>query len=135
MTRTERENHIYDRLRGKPHLLPLQSNVFAIPERIEEYDPALFIVLNTRTQRYEVHSLANRGNTYCFAVGFNQIDSRILHTIRESNIRVRGREIFDEIDRHNEKIEKRRERQWENERRARIEEMKPTFAKVAWGEI
>lgn len=131
----ERENHIQDRLRGKVHLLPVLFHSLNVPERLKEYDPDLFCVFNLKRKRYEVHSLDNKGNTYCFTVPGNELDSRVFSILRSGSIRNRGKEIFREMDRENERREESAERSRRNEILAAASEMKSSFAKVAWGEV
>lgn len=111
MTRKEQQEEIKHRLKSKPHLIPVFTSTLSIPERLFEYDFNQFIVLNCRTQRYEVHSLYNKGDTLCFAVGCNELDGRVLDIARKTDIRKRkAQEIFDEIDRHNEAVDRDNER-------------------------
>jgi len=126
------ERQINERLRGKHHLRPLFTSTYFIPERLSEYDPNLFVVFNTKKQRYEVHSLANKGDTFGFVVPLNELDYRTLYLARKNNLRTRGKQIFREIDEANEKLERSNARQRDNEIRAIAEELKPVFAKVAW---
>lgn len=132
MNKVARENAIYDRLRGKDHLLPVFSSVTQIPERLQEYNPDLFAVFNAAKQKYEVHSLANKGDTFCMRVGFNELDSRILVSVRQGDLRYRAKAFFEEIDRHNDKIEVGQERKRHNDLMGVVEEMHPYFRDYAW---
>ena len=126
------EERIRERLKGKHHLIPIFSSVTHIPERLREYDENLFIVLNTKKQWYEVHSLANQGDTFGLIVPLNQLDARTLYLVRKNNLRTRGQEIFKEIDLENEKLEKSNERRRRDEIRAVGEEVYPAFRKLGW---
>lgn len=67
---------------------------------LEEIDFNLFVCLNTITQNFEVHSLANRGSAYCFAVPYNELDSRIIEIFQRSNLKTRNvKEIIRQMDR------------------------------------
>ena len=70
LNRRKREE-IHDRKRR--HCILIETSITRIPERLEEIDFNLFVCLNTITQNFEVHSLANRGSTYCFAVPYKEI--------------------------------------------------------------
>ncbi len=126
------ETQIYDRLQGKPYLRPVFTSTHEIPERLRAYDPQLFVVLNIKTNRFEIHSLANVGNTFCLAVGMDELDARLLHTVRKCNLKTRGPEIFREIDYENEKLEKSIERKRQNDLMGVAEEMHPYFRDLAW---
>lgn len=125
-------NHIHDRLRGKPHLKLIETNVVKIPERLEQYDSNLFLVFNAKKQQYEVHSLANRGSTYCITVPYEDLDYRTIELFAKGNIRTRGiKAIIREMDMHNETIEKRREKHRKSNINAMAREMRPVFKKMA----
>lgn len=127
-----REDHIYDRLQGKPHLIPVFTNVYRIPERLKELDENFFVVFNTKKQMFEIHSLANKGDTYGITIPLQELDARVFPIVRRANLRVRGKEIFREIDRHNERLKKSNERRNRDEIRALAGEVKSAFAKMAW---
>lgn len=52
--------------------------------------------------------------------------------IRKNNIRLRGRKIFQEIDKANDRLDRSNMRQRDNDIRAIAGEMRPYFAKTAW---
>lgn len=51
---------------------------------------------------YEIHNSKNIGSSYCFSV--NELDSEVFHILRKTAVH-RGMEFFDEMDRHNQRIE------------------------------
>lgn len=123
---------IHERLRGKPFLLPMETGVYSIPERIEEIEPALFVAFNSAKQQYEVHSLNNLGSTLCFAVPYEELDARVLYMFRKSNVRTRGiKAILREIDGYNENLEKSNERYRRGEINAMAKEIRPAFKRLA----
>ena len=109
------KSEIRRRLRGKHHLTPIYTSSLSIPERLYEQDSALFVVLNAKTQRYELHSLNNKGNTFFMSVGVNELDGRLFEIVRRNDLRIRGNKILAEVDAHNEAIER------ENKRKRRDE--------------
>lgn len=123
---------IMDRLEGKPYLIPLYTNLYRIPERLAEYDERLFIVRNVQAQRYEVHALDNEGDTFAMVVPYKALDARIIERVKRSDIRMRGKDIFREIDEENEKLERSARRQRTNEIDAQAREMHPYFRKLGW---
>lgn len=127
------ESEVYERLQGKHHLQPVFSGgCYDMTRRLREYDPALFIVYNSRRRKYEVHSLAHRPFTYACDVPDNRLDARLEEVIRKGDIRVRGGKVFREIEEHNERLEKSNERQRSNDLRAVVEEMHPYFRRLGW---
>ncbi|MBO8161337.1 MAG: hypothetical protein H0Z24_06835 [Thermosipho sp. (in: Bacteria)] len=103
------------KLSTHPYLILVKTNVYEIPERLKEYDDSFFVVFNTRTKKYEVHSTDNIGNTYCLTVPYNELDCRTLELVKRGDIKARGmKAIIREIDEHNEKIEKKNKREFHN---------------------
>jgi len=97
-------------LRGKHHLIPIYTSALSIPERLHEQDKDLFIVLNCRSQRYEIHSLANKGGTLVMSIGLNELDARLFEIVRRNDLRTRGHKILAEIDAHNEALDRENSR-------------------------
>ncbi len=127
------EHRVADRLQGKPHLEPLLCfGVYDIPRRLREYDPSLFVVRNHRRRRFEVHSVDNKGSTFCCDVPYDQLDSRVEEAVKRGNIRVRGPQIFQEIDEYNERLERSMKRARRTELEGIAEEMHPYFRDDAW---
>ena len=114
---TTKLNEITDRLQGRSFLLPVETSVLNIPERLEEYDPNMFICFNSKTQGYEVHSLRNReGNTYALNIPWPELDSRVLKLVsRRDQNRRPLKEIIQEIDEHNETLERQKQATRDNE--------------------
>lgn len=146
-------------VRIRPHLLLVLSSVYQIPERLREYDPNLFVVLNTvrniekaegvpvseRTPFppgaipkwgawYEIHSLAHKGNTFAMAVPYGELDARILRDVWSGDLRMRGKRIFREIDEHNERVEALNRRALRTQAEAIARELHRPFADAAWGD-
>lgn len=127
------ESNVYERLQGKPHLQPVFSGgVYDVTRRLREYDPALFVVWNTKRQHYEIHSLNHPINTYAADVPNNRLDARVEQVIRAGDLRIRGKEVFREIDDWNDRIERMAEEQRKNEILGLAEEMHPYFRQLGW---
>ena len=125
-------DRIRDRLKEKPHLIPVFSSVYSIPERLQEYDRSMFVVWNIIEQRYEIHCLDHIGDTFGMTVPFFELDARAIRRVMRSDLRTRGRDIFREIDEENERLEHSQERVRRNEINAAAREMAPYFRKMAW---
>lgn len=125
-------NEIHDRLQGKPFLFAMENSTHDIPKRLEEIDSDLFICFNKITQRFEVHSLDNRGTTYCFSVPYDELDVRTIEVFRRSNLKTRSvKEIIWEMDRENELRERRNEARRRSEINAWAREHRSEFKKAA----
>lgn len=117
-------------LNNNPYLNLVTSNVYDIPARLKEYDPSFFIVYNNKYERLEVHSLENKGSTFCMVVPYEELDERILVLIRRNDLKTRGRAIFKELDKDNERLEKSREREKANYLESASKEMYYHFKKA-----
>ncbi len=123
-----------DQIHGriKPYLIPIEHSLYDIPKRLEEIDSDLFVCLNTKTQRFEVHSLGNKGTTFCFSVPYDELDVRTIEVFRRSNLKTRSiKEIIWEMDRENELRERRNEARRRSEINAWAREHRSEFKKAA----
>lgn len=84
-------------------LIPINSNVYDIPQRVREIDPDYYIVLNTETQKYELHHRKQRDGSLCLILPFDELDARTIEYIKAHDIKY-AKKIFAEIDAHNEKL-------------------------------
>lgn len=109
------EAQVRDALRGRPYLIPVFRDVCDISRRLREVDETLFVVFNTASQQFEVHSLEHRPDTCAWAVPFDQLDERTVRLARRNSLRMRGDAIFREMDEHNEKLEASMRRRRRNE--------------------
>jgi len=129
---TEFEYEITQRLADKPYLELVFSDVHDIARRIREVDDTLFIVRNHWACRFEVHSLEHRPNTLAWVIPYRRLDVRTIRRARRNNLLVRGKKIFRELDRKNERLETSVRRKRKNDMEALAKETRPLFAKMAW---
>jgi len=80
----------------------IKSDVFDICKRIKELDESYYIVYNFDRNRFEVHSNAQRGSSFCFVIPYEQLDARTIEHARRTNI-ARKDKLIEEIDKANEK--------------------------------
>lgn len=115
-------------------LIPLYDSVYDVPQRVNAYNPDLFVVFNPRSQYYEIHSLEHDGYLPSLQCGlpYKNLDARTERYIRQNDIRVRGQEIFNEIERDEERKQKREDRERKNMIRDLASETQSLFAKDAW---
>lgn len=99
-----------------PHYKVLfEHGVYNIPQRLKEYDESFFVVYNTKSKKFEVHSTDNLFSTYCFTVPFNELDSRTIDLVKKNDTKNKGpQDIEREINRHNEKIEEKKDKDFKN---------------------
>ena len=86
-----------------PGRIPVTSHVLSIPARLKAIDPNWFVMLNTRTQRFEIHDAAQPEGTLCCALPFDALDARAVEYARCYHVS-RLRETAREIDEYNERL-------------------------------
>lgn len=125
------------RWRNLHHLKPLFTNLHNIPERVYEYNQNLFVVFNTRDQKYEIHSIEQGpgANSRQCQLEFDDLDIRTLHYIRDNDLRVHGWAIFDRIEKSEQDAKKRKDKQFRSDMNAIARENKNVFASAfGWGD-
>lgn len=85
--------------------VPVVSHALEIPERLRELDPAYFIMLNTRTQKYEVH-YGEGPNTLECVLPYETLDERTVRHVRSHRIE-RLETLAKEIEEHNRRLEEK----------------------------
>ena len=92
-------------------LQEIREDPHDITSRIRDIEKEYFICYNNEKEAYEVHSTAQPlGDTYCFTIPYEELDSRTLEYCRQTNVANRGDEIIAEIDYQNEVIKKAKNR-------------------------
>lgn len=133
MGQEEKIREINYRLSGKPWLEPMLTSALKIPEQINDIDPEFFVVRNTITKQFEIHSLGNKcEDTLCIPLPYPTLDFRAVVVTRRNNIKTRGEKIFQEIDAKNEKMQQEKHKQFRNDANAIARETRSVFAKYAW---
>lgn len=89
----------------KEYLKVIEDDLFGIARRLKEIDEGYFLVYNNLLGRYEVHSHKNIGDTLSLVCPYDRVDVRLLSLVRKTK-RENAKEIFKNIEEHNEKIEK-----------------------------
>jgi len=119
-------------LKDRPHLKPLFTNTYNIPERLKEYDPELFVVFNLKNERYEIHSKDGGETTYNATSPYKQLDERTLRYVKRNDIRVHGMKVFDRINESERKAEERKKKDEKNFTVDFAKEFQSAFAKDSW---
>ncbi len=126
------KDEIRYRLQDKPYLRPVYTNVYFIPERLRRIDPNLFVVFNRKTQWYEIHSLANKGDTFALLVPFSELDGRCEEHVKKFDLKRHGKQIFQHIEDQNEKKERAIQRERSNYARNLADELYKPVKRLAW---
>ncbi len=88
----------------------IQNDTFYISERLKEIDESYFLIYNFDKEKFEVHSSAQHGSTYCLTVPYSVLDERTLDLVRKTQA-VNVDTIISELDKENEKMQKKREKE------------------------
>ena len=86
--------------------VPVRTSVYGIPERMKELRESLFVMFNTKTQRYEVHDSTQEDCTLACELPYEELDARALLYVREMR-RERTEALVREIEAHNERMVER----------------------------
>lgn len=87
--------------------VPILRDTFDIAKRIKHIDSSYFILFNKISGFFEIHSSKQKGGSFCLELPFPCLDSRALTFARKYRVE-RAKEIFAQMERENEILEKRR---------------------------
>ena len=91
--------------------VPVTSHALDIPQRLKELDEGYFMMLNVRTQRYEVwHGSGGEGVLEC-VLPYEALDERTVRHVREHRVE-RMEELIREVEAHNARLEEEAKRSW-----------------------
>ena len=65
-------------------LKKLESDVYNISKRIKKIDRDYYVVLNTSTEKFEIHNSNQIGSTYCLTLPFSELDERTINYIHKT---------------------------------------------------
>jgi len=127
-----RKTEIENRIAGKPYLRPVYTHSLNIPERLRQNDPNLFVVRNLKTNKFEVHSLANKGSSFSLSVPYKELDARTETYVRKQDLRRHGILVFQEMERKNRELEKQNKRDRRNRAEGIAQEIHKPVRRLAW---
>ena len=85
--------------------VPVTSHALDIPQRLKEIDPGYFVMLNTRTQKYEIHHGEGTDTLEC-VLPYDELDERsVRHVLRHRMERLEA--LIEEMEEHNRRLEER----------------------------
>lgn len=90
-------------------LIELKSDALFITERLKEIDQSYYLVFNTISNKYEVHSSNQVGCSYCLTCPHPGLDERLVELTKKTR-RENLYELLKEVDKENEKLEKQFEK-------------------------
>ena len=101
-------------------LIPVESHVTNIPERLKEINPHFLTMFNPSTQKYEVHRLDVDGHTLELNIPYDELDCRaIQYAIHAREVE----KVHMEIEEHNKAIDEAKQKAVENEQRCKVRDL------------
>lgn len=91
----------------------IHDDVLGIADRLKSIEDGYFILFNTMSGKYEVHSTCNPDSTYCFIVPYDALDVRTVHYCIET-LNANKDKLLKKIDDDNAKLQKDRMRDFSN---------------------
>jgi hypothetical protein len=117
---------------GKPYLHPVFHDLYDVARRLREVDPTLFVVRNTLRGRFEVHCLEHRPSSFAWQVPWAVLDGRVIEKAQYNRVgRVSTSEWVRSIEAHNEKVNRRNERDFENFTQSFARDTRPLWKRLA----
>lgn len=83
--------------------VPVVSHALDIPQRLKELEPGYFVMLNTRTQKYEVHHGDGQNTLEC-VLPYDELDERTVRHVRKHRME-RLEALVREVEAHNRRLE------------------------------
>lgn len=80
----------------------LTDNYF-ISNRLKEIDESYYVLYNSNSKKYELHSSAQFDNSYCLTFPYSALDKRAIDFALKSRVQNK-KKIFEEIEKENEKF-------------------------------
>ncbi len=87
------------------NLIAITDDLFDIANRLKAIDQNYRVFFNVETQKFEVHNMAQRLGTLAFVVPFDELDARTVQYARFTRVE-NAQKLFDEVDKHNQSLEK-----------------------------
>lgn len=101
--------------------IPVFSDTLDVLNRIQQIDHTYFILLNRLTGKFEVHSCAQAGGSFCLELPYPCLDARAVSFVQRYRS-ARAKEVFEEMDKENGRLEERRIRAMEETAQQAMEE-------------
>lgn len=95
------------------NLVPVLNHPTGVISQLKEIDNGYFVVLNTRTQRFEIHNSNNRG-FYTYCLSFTSLDGRVIEEVKRTRYE-NAQKLIAEMDAYNEKLQMQKEEKYLDE--------------------
>ena len=97
----------------RPWLRLIEHDLYGIAERITAIESGYFIVYDSRSGKYEVHSADNKGSTYCFTVPYDELDARTLDYCKRTLV-ANTDKLLRDLDESNKKLQESKDKDFKN---------------------
>ncbi len=84
--------------------IKILSDVFNISKRIKNIEKSYYVVFDTSTSKFEIHSSSQIGSSYCLTVPYDCLDERTLKFVRSTQTK-NLEEILEKLDNDNKLLE------------------------------
>ena len=84
----------------------VESDCLEIVRRIKAIDEDYFVMFNIATHKFELHSRAQCGGSYCLTFPFDTLDERAVDLVLKTRVQNSDR-LFEEMERENRELERR----------------------------
>ena len=102
--------------------IEITHDVFDIARRIKEIDEDYFILYDRRLMRFEVHNRRQRPNTLSLVLPYDRLDCRAIDKVLSTRMEVVYKQLA-ELEKFNENISAKRQRQTAEDRLAEGQEL------------
>ena len=86
------------------YLIPVKNDLFDVASRLHEIDANYRLYINKLLNRFEVHNVAQRGNTLAVIVPYRQLDARTIDFVRKTRVE-NAQRLFAEMEKQNSRAE------------------------------
>lgn len=87
------------------HLIPITNDLFDIAARLRSVDVNFRVYFDKVSGRYQVHNVAQKGNTLAFVVPFNGLDARTVNYARYTSVS-NAKALLEKIEKDNDILQR-----------------------------
>lgn len=97
------------------------NDLFNISNRLKQIDNKYFVMFNKNTKKFEIHYKQN-SNTLQLVVPYSNLDKRTVNLVLKTRVENK-KKLFDEMEKHNIKLEKEKNKKIYEEANFKAKEM------------
>lgn len=105
----------------KSHLIAVTDDLFDVASRLKSVKETFAVYFNAISRRYEVHDLAQSGNTFAFSVPYDALDCRTVDKARYCLAR-NVEQIVKDVDENNAQMQKLAQKQCHEKAMAQLDD-------------